>query len=296
MQHDEWQPDIGHLLRETKRRHGALKDTPTPGAFTAPQFVVLLAVSRVPGIDQRTAGALASLDQATVSEVVRRLAKRDLLIEEADPNDGRRKLLTVSPAALEQVRADSAKLRRADEAMLASLSTEDGERLVDLLARIAYASTTDPTTSGVTEGDEASVFTVAETSHALGRVLRIANQLHTAIWRDLGGGFITPPQYSLLTLLESMAPMSQSALSAVLALNKGTVTDLVSRLERNGLVTTTAHPTDRRQQIVSITPSGHGVLKLATHAEAAVRAALLAPVADSGAEIDRLLTSVLSPS
>lgn len=292
-----WNQDIGHLLRALKRVHETLKDNPEHSRFTPPQFVVLLAVSRVPGIGQRTAGELASIDQATVSEVVRRLSGRGLLRIDSDPNDGRRKRLYLTDEALEMVRADSAQLRHADDVLLTRLSSAEHEALIDRLSRVAYSRTIDPITRTVSEVTIADVFSVAETSRAFGRLLRVCNQLHASIWRDQIGTFVTPVQFTTLSAITEETPVSQNTLTARVALNKGTVTDLLMRLRRNGLIEISAHPTDRRQQMISMSPTGQDVYRLARHGERTVRDLLLEPIADqTGQSLDLLLTKLLEES
>lgn len=291
-----WEQDIGHLLRAVKRAHETIKDTPDPSLLTPPQFVVLLAVSRVPGVDQRTAGELASIDQATVSGVVRRLASRGLLRVEADPVDGRRKLLYVTDTSLEMVRSDSARLRRADDTLLARLSSDDRDALIDRLSRVAYSRAIDPGTRTVGEVATADVFSVAETSRAFGRLLRVCNQLHTSIWRDQVGTFVTPVQYTTLSAIAE-EEVNQNTLTARVALNKGTVTELLARLRRNGLIEVRGHPTDRRQQVIAMTAAGRDIFRLTRHAERAVRELLLEPVAEQPPPaLDQLLASLLARS
>lgn len=57
-----------------------------------------------------------------------------------------------------------------------------------------------------------------------------------------------------LNLLEH-GPLSPTALAAALGLTTGSVTALVDRLERKGLVERARHPEDRRGMVVSATPA-----------------------------------------
>lgn len=291
-----WRPDIGHLLRRVKRLHETHRGTHNAGMFTPPQYVVLLAVSRVPWIDQSTVGELASIDRATVSGVVKRLVAKGLLIEQADPSDGRRKRLAATDEALEMVRNDSARLRSADKRLLDKLDSVEREALISHLSRIVYSRTLDPSTRVVSEIQVPDVFSVAETSRAFGRLIRICNQLHAAIWREQIGAFITPVQFTTLAAALADGPINQNTLTARIDLNKGTVTEIVSRLRRNRLVELTRHPSDRRQQIVTVTPHGKDIFRVTRHAEQAVRAILLEPLHDAFSEdLDELLFKVLRP-
>lgn len=289
-----WQQDIGHLLRAAKREHDTVRDDPHPSQLTPPQYVVLLAVSRVPGIDQRTVGELASVDQATVSGVVRRLAARGLLGIEADPADGRRKRLFATEQALALVRSDSAQLRHADDELLGRLAPERAELLIERLSAVAYSRAIDPVTRTVGEVATDDVFSVAETSRAFGRLMRICNQFHAAIWREQVGTFVTPVQFTTLAAITEDAAVNQNTLTARVDLNKGTVTELVTRLRRNGLIEVSEHPSDRRQQVLAMTATGRDVYRLTRRAERAVRDILLEPIADEPApSLDELLTEIL---
>ncbi|UOR01540.1 MarR family winged helix-turn-helix transcriptional regulator [Leucobacter allii] len=289
-----WNPDIGHRLRAVKRLHELTRGAATPGRLTPPQYVVLLAASRLPSVDQRTIGELASIDRATVSAVVQRLIARGLLRATSDPLDGRRKRLSATDEALAMVRNDSVHLREADTRLLERLAPEDRETVIEHLSRIAYSRTVDPSTRAAGERGAHDIFSIAETARALGRLVRICSQLHTAIWRDQAGAFITPVQYTTLDAIIADEPANQNELTTRIDLNKGTVTEIVARLRRDGFVETAQHSDDRRQQVISVTPTGRDILRLAHHAERAVREQLFQPIGENaGRAVDRLLAQIL---
>ena len=59
--------------------------------------------------------------------------------------------------------------------------------------------------------------------------------------------------------LDPDAPISQKALAARLHCNPSTVVDPTDRLESSGLVVRQAHPTDRRVNVLLVTPRGREV-------------------------------------
>lgn len=58
-----------------------------------------------------------------------------------------------------------------------------------------------------------------------------------------------------VSYLLARGPLGQHELAAALGVTTGSVTPLVDRLERRGIVTRKPHPTDRRRNIVALTSS-----------------------------------------
>ncbi len=291
------QLDVGHLLRAARRLHSAIKDHPTPGILTPTQFVVLLALCRLPSIDQRTVSELASIDQATVSETVRRLQHKGLVQVDRDPGDGRRRLLSPAGEAASLVRADSARLRIADREILARLSPQEQEDLIHDMTAIAYADRVDPVTRSQGEGSRSTsgaVFSVAETSRAFGRLLRICAQLHTSIWGAEIGSLVTPPQYSLLCLIRSSGRLSQGEIGGQLYLDKVTVAGLLARMQQRSLIHVARDTRDGRQRVITLADYGSNVVRLVEPAAQEVENHLLRPVGARRSQLLPLLRSIVS--
>lgn len=77
------------------------------------------------------------------------------------------------------------------------------------------------------------------------------------------GVTVTPAQAAILFLLREKDGQSMSELSQVLSMDNSTVTGLVDRLQRSGLVTRRANPDDRRISLIRITPQGMEEIKKA---------------------------------
>ena len=77
------------------------------------------------------------------------------------------------------------------------------------------------------------------------------------------GVTVTPAQAAILFLLREKDGQSMSALSQVLSMDNSTVTGLVDRLQKSGLVTRRANPDDRRVSLIRITPQGVEEIKKA---------------------------------
>jgi len=90
---------------------------------------------------------------------------------------------------------------------------------------------------------------------------------------------LTNFQFSLLMSLNRPEPASMGQVSALLAMDRTTLTANLKPLERRGLVTITAGPTDRRSRLLALTPAGRSLL-----------AAALPLWEKTQAEIERLLT------
>jgi DNA-binding MarR family transcriptional regulator len=79
-----------------------------------------------------------------------------------------------------------------------------------------------------------------------------------------------------------------------LALDKSSITGLVDRAERRGLVIRVPSPTDRRSILVSLTDAGHSLISQAATAFQADVATMLDPLPSSDrATLARLISCVL---
>jgi DNA-binding MarR family transcriptional regulator len=104
----------------------------------------------------------------------------------------------------------------------------------------------------------------------LQRAARALARRFDAALRPVG---LTSGQFSLLMSLNRAEPPSMGQVSALLAMDRTTLTASLKPLERRGLVTVTVDPKDRRARRMHLTPAGRMVLAVAvpiweaTHAE-----------------------------
>ncbi|WP_372576793.1 MarR family winged helix-turn-helix transcriptional regulator [Ruegeria hyattellae] len=89
---------IGHLLRRANQRHTAIFQAYTLEGLTPTQFAALARIAEQGSCSQNRLGRLAAMDVATIKGVVDRLQQKGLTIAEADPNDRRRTLISLSSA------------------------------------------------------------------------------------------------------------------------------------------------------------------------------------------------------
>ena len=78
--------------------------------------------------------------------------------------------------------------------------------------------------------------------------------------RPLG---INNGQFSLLMSLNRPEPPNMAQIASVLAMDRTTLTAALKPLERQGLLTVTPDPHDRRHRRVALTAAGHAVLRRA---------------------------------
>ncbi|MDP1929612.1 MAG: MarR family transcriptional regulator [Thiobacillus sp.] len=67
---------------------------------------------------------------------------------------------------------------------------------------------------------------------------------------------LTPPQFDIIATLGNTRGMTATVLGEKTLITKGTLTGVVDRLVERGWVERAAHDSDRRCQIVRLTPSG----------------------------------------
>lgn len=80
-------------------------------------------------------------------------------------------------------------------------------------------------------------------------------QEHNAHWQERLPD-VTKPQYAVLRLVAAQPDIEQSAVSAATAIDKATLAVLLLRLEKQGLITRTVDPADRRRRLLRITAAG----------------------------------------
>ncbi|MGH2946493.1 MAG: MarR family winged helix-turn-helix transcriptional regulator [Solirubrobacteraceae bacterium] len=81
--------------------------------------------------------------------------------------------------------------------------------------------------------------------------------------------------YGVLVALADFGPLSQQQLADRLDADKSHVVRLIDQLERRGLVTRAADPSDRRRHRIALTDAGGSVLRAASPATKEIEAAQL---------------------
>ncbi|GGM35686.1 MarR family transcriptional regulator [Longimycelium tulufanense] len=108
----------------------------------------------------------------------------------------------------------------------------------------------------------------AGTMAAVTSVMRVQQIVLSAVDQVLRPLGLTFARYEALVLLvfSRRGSLPMRVMGERLQLHPTSVTNIVDRLERDGLVRRTGHPTDRRTTLVEITDSGRDLMKRATEA------------------------------
>lgn len=96
--------------------------------------------------------------------------------------------------------------------------------------------------------------------------LRLVNRQRVLLHRVLARHDLHPAQAMCLRVLSLEDGMSQRDIAAALEISAPTVTRLLQRMERSGLVERGTDPDDARQAAVRLTPVGVGLAALVDHA------------------------------
>lgn len=81
----------------------------------------------------------------------------------------------------------------------------------------------------------------------------LLNRLYRPILGDLG---LTYPQYLVMLVLWKHTPQTVGSLGDMLHLDSGTLTPLLQRMEKAGLISRTRDATDERRVLIDMTPNG----------------------------------------
>jgi DNA-binding MarR family transcriptional regulator len=110
---------VNHALESTSRRMKA------SAGVTGPERMVIRLVGRYPGIAAGELAAILRVHPSTLTGLLKRLVRRDLIVRGADSSDGRRALFTLTPkgAAVDKLRRGT--VEAAVTAAMASLPDAD---------------------------------------------------------------------------------------------------------------------------------------------------------------------------
>jgi DNA-binding MarR family transcriptional regulator len=134
----------------------------------------------------------------------------------------------------------------------------------------------------------------AGTMAAVTNVMRVQQILQSAVDTVLRPHGLTFARYEALVLLlfSRHGSLPMKVMGQRLQLHPTSVTNIVDRLEADQLVERSAHPTDRRTTLVSITEAGRQRQKVATVALTDIDFGLVGLDAGQTAELTALLTRV----
>ncbi|MGN6606587.1 MAG: MarR family winged helix-turn-helix transcriptional regulator [Jatrophihabitans sp.] len=136
-------------------------------------------------------------------------------------------------------------------------------------------TTTDATPRATTDDDPLALD--RQVCFALAVATREVVALYRPVLEPLG---LTHPQYLVMLALWADDPRSLRDLASTLALDPGTLSPLLKRLEAAGLVTRARDAADERLLAVTLTPAGRALRRKAERVPAQIIAKLGLPVSD----------------
>ncbi|MGP4014898.1 MarR family winged helix-turn-helix transcriptional regulator [Saccharopolyspora sp. 5N708] len=273
---------VGHLIRRAQQMHTAIWSVEVGNDITGPQYAILSALSRKSGVDQQTAGRLASLDKSTTANIVERLQRKDWIRRDRDAGDGRRNQLWLTPSAKAMLHDLTARVGTVQDRLLQPLGPNLRRNFRKLLGQVAYAGQVPAAGQDADEGID-----VLPLSSTAGHLIRRAEQVHGMLWSRHVGALLTPSQYALLCSLAWRPAIDQTAAGEMASLDKSSAADILARLRRRGWVLDTRDETDRRRKLLVLTDLARDALAEVTPAVRAVQRDLVAPL--SPTEQDKLI-------
>jgi len=128
-----------------------------------------------------------------------------------------------------------------------------------------------------------------------GYLIRRAQQRHVAAWTRIVSTETSSVQYSILVSLDRRGEASQRELCDDVDLDRSTVADLVSRMERRGLLVRRRDPADARRNTVTLTEKGIAERRRLAPLVAEVEQELIGSLdADERAALRRALRALLA--
>lgn len=126
----------------------------------------------------------------------------------------------------------------------------------------------------------------------IGYLLRRVTQRHLAIFNDAIPS-VTTTQFAVIARLVQLGPMSQNLLGRETAMDAATIKGVVDRLSREGFVSTTPDPDDKRRLTVTLTPAGAALFDAQVAIALNISDKTLAPLnADERAQLIGLMSKL----
>lgn len=116
----------------------------------------------------------------------------------------------------------------------------------------------------------------------VGYWLRRAYQRHMAIFAAIMSDLdLTSMQFAALVKLRDMKAVTQTELGRLIGIDRATISGVVARLQKRGLLQFRLDPLDRRSRIVALTDAGEEVLSEALRRTEQVGEETLAPISEA---------------
>lgn len=128
---------VGYWLRRAYQRHMAIF-TGIMGDLdlTSMQFSALFKLRELKAVSQTELGRLTGMDRATISGVVARLKRRDLVLYKPDPLDKRSRIIALTPAGETLLIDALRRISRVTELTLEPIGAAERESLRAILQKM----------------------------------------------------------------------------------------------------------------------------------------------------------------
>jgi len=127
---------IGFILRQVWQRHAAIFAREIGINLTPTQWAALSKLTETGPCSQNQLGRLTAMDVATIKGVIDRLTARGLTETSADPEDGRRLLVSLTRAGQQTAEKAAPHALEISRQTLAPLDARERETLLALLGKL----------------------------------------------------------------------------------------------------------------------------------------------------------------
>ena len=129
---------VGYWLRRAYQRHMAIfAGIMSNLDLTSMQFAALVKLRELKAVSQTELGRLTGMDRATISGVVARLKRRDLVLYRPDALDKRSRIIALTPAGEGLLAEAMQRIDRVTDETLEPVGPADRESLRAILQKMA---------------------------------------------------------------------------------------------------------------------------------------------------------------
>jgi DNA-binding MarR family transcriptional regulator len=134
--HYRLEEQVGYILRQAYQRHAAIFAERIPEQLTTTQFATLVRLDDIGPCSQNELGRLTAMDGATIKGVTDRLIQRGFVAATVDPEDGRRRVLALTPSGRAVVLRAIPVATQITAQTLEPLSSDERAQFVGLLKKL----------------------------------------------------------------------------------------------------------------------------------------------------------------
>ncbi len=104
---------------------------------------------------------------------------------------------------------------------------------------------------------------MSEIYQMAGHLIRRLQQISVSVFTDrmrAAGHDLTPVQFAALSAIQANPELDQVTLAGLIAYDPVTLSGVIDRLQKKGLVSRAVSPRDRRARVIALTPKGEKLL------------------------------------